>query len=324
MRVRPLLAALALAGAGLAGAATYTVQVGDTLYGVARRSGSTVEAMMALNRLSTSTLQLGQVLTLPDGAAPTSGTGQTGAGQTGAGQTGAIQGDAGRTNSTQPTLGGTGPGVAGSAQATRVQGGPAAGVVLSAEPVRRPSDTRLERGLFTPTRLPGTGGAATLRVASTGAGFGARPQSVYLQVGYEAQTFNNCGPASVASVLRAFGKLVSQRDYQQVLRPTGGYTQTRDVSQLLTHQGLQAPLRRSGTVEAIKDELAAGHPVIVLQYHSVYGKTPHFRVVRGYDETQGILIMSDSISGPNVALTEHDFAVLWNMQGRQYIPVSRA
>ena len=322
MRVRPLLAALALAGAGLAGAATYTVQVGDTLYGVARRSGSTVEAMMALNRLSTSTLQLGQVLTLPDGAAPTSGTGQTGAGQTGAGQTGAIQGDAGRTNSTQPTLGGTGPGVAGPAQATRVQGGPAAGVVLSAEPVRRPSDTRLERGLFTPTRLPGTGGA-TLRVASTGAGFGARPQSVYLQVGYEAQTFNNCGPASVASVLRAFGKLVSQRDYQQVLRPTGGYTQTRDVSQLLTHQGLQAPLRRSGTVEAIKDELAAGHPVIVLQYHSVYGKTPHFRVVRGYDETQGILIMSDSISGPNVALTEHDFDVLWNMQGRQYIPVSR-
>ncbi|MFC5848817.1 LysM peptidoglycan-binding domain-containing protein [Deinococcus petrolearius] len=303
-RLRRLLALLALAAPGLAGAATYTVQTGDTLYNVARRSGSTVEALMALNRLSTSTLQLGQALTLPGGVGTLLPLGAAG----GAAQPGAAS-----------------PARSAGPQATAPVTVPAP-VVLSAAPIRapqQPTNTRLERGLFTPARLPVAGGP-TLRAASTGAAFGARPRSVYLQVGYEAQTFNNCGPASVASVLRAFGRQVSQRDYQQVLRPTGGYTQTRDVSELLTHQGLQAPLRRSGTVEAVKDELAAGHPVIVLQYHSVYGKTPHFRVVRGYDETQGILIMSDSFSGPNVALTEHDFDVLWNMQGRQYIPVGRA
>ncbi|WP_288432237.1 LysM peptidoglycan-binding domain-containing protein [uncultured Deinococcus sp.] len=304
MRARSLLAALTLTLGGLAGAAGYTVQTGDTLYNVARRSGSTVEALMALNRLSTSTLQLGQVLTLPGGVSvlpPLPPAGSVG--------TVAQPGPA----AVQPAAQVLGP-----APQT-------APVVLSATPIRapqRPTSTRLERGLFTPSRLPVAAGP-TLRAASTGGGFGARPQSVYLQVGYEAQTFNNCGPASVASVMRAFGKQVSQRDYQQVLRPTGGYTQTRDVSDLLVRQGFRAPLRRSGTVEAIKDELAAGHPVIVLQYHSVYGKTPHFRVVRGYDETQGILIMSDSISGPNVALTERDFDVLWDMQGRQYIPVSR-
>ncbi|KQR22837.1 LysM peptidoglycan-binding domain-containing protein [Deinococcus sp. Leaf326] len=310
MRLRPLLAVLGLALGGLATAAGYTVQTGDTLYNVARRSGSTVEAIMALNHLNNSNLQLGQVLTLPGGltslppAPPLGSLGPV-----------ALPGSIGLAE---------GP----AAPVTSVQGmgaAQAAPVVLSAAPIRtpqRPTSTRLERGLFTPSRLPVAGGT-TLRAASTGAGSGARPQSVYLQVGYEAQTFNNCGPASVASVMRAFGRPVSQRDYQQVLRPTGGYTQTRDVSDLLVRQGLQAPLRRSGTVEAIKDELAAGHPVIVLQYHSVYGKTPHFRVVRGYDETQGILIMSDSISGPNVALTERDFDVLWNMQGRQYIPVSR-
>lgn len=322
MRVRCLLAALGLAVGGLAGAATYTVQTGDTLYNVARRSGSTVETIMALNRLSTSTLQLGQVLTLPGGVTvlpPVAAVGPASVVTSPASQPG-LTGQSGPGSQARSAGPQTAAPLAGPAPLVQ-----AAPVVLSTTPVRapqRPTSTRLERGLFTPPRLPVAGGP-TLRAASTGAGFGARPQSVYLQVGYEAQTFNNCGPASVASVLRAFGRQVSQRDYQQVLRPTGGYTQTRDVSELLTRQGLLAPLRRGGTVEAIKDELAAGHPVIVLQYHSVYGKTPHFRVVRGYDETQGILIMSDSISGPNVALTEHDFGVLWNMQGRQYIPVSR-
>ena len=67
MRVRCLLATLGLTLGGLAGAAGYTVQTGDTLYNVARRSGSTVESLMALNRLSSSTLQLGQTLTLPGG-----------------------------------------------------------------------------------------------------------------------------------------------------------------------------------------------------------------------------------------------------------------
>lgn len=95
------------------------------------------------------------------------------------------------------------------------------------------------------------------------------------------------------------------------------------AQQLLKQLGFAADVRRSGTVEQIKQQVARGYPVIVLQFHSVPGSTPHFRVVRGYDEQQGILIMSDSLSGPNVALTEHDFNVLWNTQGRQYLVVRR-
>lgn len=53
------------------------------------------------------------------------------------------------------------------------------------------------------------------------------------------------------------------------------------------------------------------------------GKVPHLRVVRGYDDASGYLIMSDSLSGPNVALTERDFGTVWNTQGRQYLPVRR-
>ncbi|WP_027883561.1 C40 family peptidase [Meiothermus rufus] len=45
--------------------ATYTVQRGDTLYSIAKRFETTVETLMQLNRLSDTTLSVGQVLRLP-------------------------------------------------------------------------------------------------------------------------------------------------------------------------------------------------------------------------------------------------------------------
>ncbi len=52
---------------GMAGA--YTVKAGDTLYSIARANGTTVAALMQLNGLSGTTLEIGQELRLP-GAAP--------------------------------------------------------------------------------------------------------------------------------------------------------------------------------------------------------------------------------------------------------------
>ena len=43
-------------------ATTYTVQAGDTLFSIARRLGLTVEELMALNNLTNTNLQIGQVL----------------------------------------------------------------------------------------------------------------------------------------------------------------------------------------------------------------------------------------------------------------------
>jgi rare lipoprotein A len=56
----------------LALAQSYRVQKGDTLYSIARRHGTTVEALRALNGLSSDLIKVGQVLRLPGdpGAAP--------------------------------------------------------------------------------------------------------------------------------------------------------------------------------------------------------------------------------------------------------------
>jgi len=137
------------------------------------------------------------------------------------------------------------------------------------------------------------------------------------------QTMNNCGPASVAAALQHYGVEVSQSTFQKQLRPDGKNMHFPAAHEMLEGLGFSAPVPPRSTGADVKRFVAQGIPVIVLQYHSVLGKVPHFRVVRGYDDAQGYLVMSDSLSGANVALTEHDFELLWTTQGRQYMPVKR-
>lgn len=54
----------------LALAQSYRVQKGDTLYSIARRHGTTVEALRILNSLSSDLIKVGQVLRLPGDGNP--------------------------------------------------------------------------------------------------------------------------------------------------------------------------------------------------------------------------------------------------------------
>lgn len=315
MKVLPVLMVLSFGWA--AAQMTHTVETGDTLSSIARRYQTTPTALQDLNTLPGSHIQVGQTLRLP---APPQHTVQ-------AGETlYSIARTAGLTPEALFTLNGLQSSTLQIGQTLRLTGSvPVAGTplaVTTAAPPPAPFTARgagqLERGLFTPTRLP-TFVPVTIRTAGT---HRTRPASAYLpKVGFERQTLNNCGPASVAAALKAYGIFADQRTWQERLRPAGGNMQTAAAAELLNELAFEASVRRNGTLEDVKRHVAEGHPVIVLQYHSVLGKTPHFRVVRGYDDTQGILIMSDSLSGPNVALTERDFDLLWNTQGRQYLPV---
>ncbi|MER3480842.1 MAG: septal ring lytic transglycosylase RlpA family lipoprotein [Meiothermus sp.] len=69
--VLPLLIGLVVASLQLSALAqTYTVQPGDTLYSIARRYGTSVQALQQANQLAGEVIQAGQVLRLSGAAAP--------------------------------------------------------------------------------------------------------------------------------------------------------------------------------------------------------------------------------------------------------------
>ncbi|MHA0044081.1 LysM peptidoglycan-binding domain-containing M23 family metallopeptidase [Deinococcus sp. PEB2-63] len=71
MTLTPLHRAFLLSAALLTSVAgAYTVKPGDTLFSLARASGTTVADLMRLNDLSSTTLEVGQTLRLPGEAAP--------------------------------------------------------------------------------------------------------------------------------------------------------------------------------------------------------------------------------------------------------------
>ena len=151
----------------------------------------------------------------------------------------------------------------------------------------------------------------------------AHPASAFLAVGHVSQTYNNCGPASIVSVLKYYGLQVGQAQVAQVLRPAGGYMQAGVIPPFVERYGLKATRFRNGSLENIRQLTAAGIPVIVLQWMNRVGGIPHFRVVRGYDDRTGLMWLSDPIYGPNVYVKYADFELLWTLAGQEFVPIYR-
>lgn len=267
---------------------TYTVQLGDTLYRIAKANGTTVEALMTRNRLDSTTVEVGDVLALPDlpglslGAAP------------------ALP--------AQPTLPVVAPVLNAALPAPKV---------AQTGPVRGPSTWK-----YTPPPVThrGVGQAAVVRTASTGGG--ETPPVAFLGgLAYAHQTYNNCGPASISSVLGYYGYRVGQEELRRALRPNGGYMRTDVIAPAVRKYGLHADLRRNGKLADVKRLVGQGVPVIVLQWLDRVGGIPHFRVVRGYDDNAGLVWLSDPMVDEAAYLTYRDFDVLWNTQGRIYVPI---
>ena len=166
-------------------------------------------------------------------------------------------------------------------------------------------------------------GAAT-RSSPTRPGVAVAPSGVAGSVGSLPQiwqTYNNCGPASVAEVLAYWGIARTQDQVQRVLRadnnphgmaPYGVPSYARSL-------GLRALLGVVGTPRLLKALVTNGFPVIVNQWYSVAEHTRHYRPIQAYDDRQGVFVSSDPFGGPGHAITYADFAATWTVSNNRFI-----
>ncbi|MGD8998670.1 MAG: C39 family peptidase [Anaerolineae bacterium] len=139
------------------------------------------------------------------------------------------------------------------------------------------------------------------------------PESLLLEpMNYQAQTLNNCGPASIAIVLGYYDHWITQHKVNETVPPGPSPC---DIADYVPQYGLMArPYRSANSVEPIRLLLANRIPVIANQLLESDSDIGHYRVVKGYDDASGTFITDDPLlrKGPNLRLTYDAFSKLSN------------
>jgi hypothetical protein len=112
------------------------------------------------------------------------------------------------------------------------------------------------------------------------------------------QTWNNCGPATLAMHLSFFGSRLTQEDVRRALRhhPDDKNVNPDELAAFAVAQGLQARVLVNGSHERLQAFVAAGLPVLIetwLEPEPNDGMG-HYRLLVGYDEARQEWIVYDS------------------------------
>ncbi|MBP9700278.1 C39 family peptidase [Candidatus Woesebacteria bacterium] len=154
------------------------------------------------------------------------------------------------------------------------------------------------------------------------------PTQKILSTSYHTfQTFNNCGPASLSMTLRLYGISVSQQELGQSLRPyqvASGDNDDKSVtlSELAkksSEYGFTPYHRPLGTRDILKKAIALDIPVIVRTLTKPSEDIGHFRVIKGYDETLGIVIQDDSLQGKDLQYSYDELDRIWKPFNFEYL-----
>lgn len=136
------------------------------------------------------------------------------------------------------------------------------------------------------------------------------------------QTFNNCGPQSIASVLGYYGVQVAQAEVARLTKATPrGYMTAQAIGQFVAPYGLGARRFLGGRVVHMRSLIALGVPVIVLQWLRPGESVAHFRVVTGFDDARQVVQTLDPLLGPRVLIPYRTFEQLWTVNRAEFIPV---
>jgi len=140
------------------------------------------------------------------------------------------------------------------------------------------------------------------------------------------QTWNNCGPATLAMNLSYFDWNGTQADAAKFLKPDVEDKNVTpwEMAAFAQSIGLNAVVRSNGSLDLIKQFLHAGLPVLIekgFEPEAELGWMGHYELVIGYSDARGEFIAMDSYTGPNQSVRYADFDRYWSQFNRTYIIV---
>lgn len=150
---------------------------------------------------------------------------------------------------------------------------------------------------------------------------------------YEKQDINNCGPATLAMYLRYYGWEGDQYDIASKLKPQ---REDRNVNiEELTYYArtnagwLNVEYRVGGTLELLKQLLAAGFPVVIEEsffFEESYWPNDdhwaaHYNLLTGYDDATQTFTVQDSFYGADRTMSYEQVDEYWQSFNRVYFLV---
>ena len=137
----------------------------------------------------------------------------------------------------------------------------------------------------------------------------AAPATLLTGIRHEWQTWNNCGPATLAMNLSFFGSPLTQADIGAALRP---YPDDKNVSphelvDFAQSQGFRAAELVNGNDALLRTLVSNGIPVLLETWHEPEpgNGLGHYRLLVGYDESLRQWTLYDTFDAAGLVSTEN-------------------
>ncbi len=141
---------------------------------------------------------------------------------------------------------------------------------------------------------------------------------------HQWQTWNNCGPATITTYISYFGDAETQAEAAQFLKPNQDdkNVNPEELVAYARQTDMGALLRRGGSLEQLKLFLSNDFPVLLETWLAHDGDgLGHYRLITGFNETTQQFSTTDSLNGPEYAVSYEQLDADWRVFNRLYIVV---
>ncbi len=156
-------------------------------------------------------------------------------------------------------------------------------------------------------------------------------QAAHLLQGFSfsQQRYNNCGPASLATMMSYWGVDFTQTEAAEFLKPTPEDPNVRpdEMAAFIETYDYEMVIRVNGNIELLKQLLLAGYPVLIETGYDpepeTVGWTSHYLTIAGFSiEDQGLIAM-DTYRRPNWYYPYREIDRYWRQFNRRYMVAYR-